>query len=81
MTHDIPQDIIEDLFSSKEYVLKTIHEAREVFSSTNQKKWDAAAKALGLALIYCPDDMYTSVQATLSELNTRESYMRLRGIK
>jgi hypothetical protein len=73
------QHDIKDLFKSPKYVNQTILEARGVFSSNDPKKWNAAEKSLGLAYLYCPEEMRDLVYATLYELNIRKGHMEFKA--
>jgi len=67
---------VEKVFSQRQTVLETVRGARDVFGSTKttRKQYKAMQDALGFALLYGPEDLRVTVEATLTEANRRELY-------
>jgi hypothetical protein len=64
-----------ELYKDRDYCLSEIRQARELFSSKYfQSKFDTLVKSLGLMLLYCPEDIYDIVLATLQEAEQRVAY-------
>lgn len=65
-----------EMFKDRNYCLSEIGEARKVFTTRpfTKDKVDALMKGLGLMLLYCPDEIYDIVLATIYEVETRAAY-------
>lgn len=65
-----------EMFKNRNYCLSEIGEARKVFTTKpfTADKAEALMKGLGLMLLYCPDDIYDIVLATIREAEVRVAY-------
>lgn len=73
---------MEELFSSEQYCKDELLRIRESFSNKetfNATSIDASRYTLGFMLLYCPEHLYTLIEATLDELNRREMYLLFRS--
>ena len=64
-------------FKDEENCKKEILEARKLFENKNATfdQYQNLTKALMIMLIYCPEGIYPSVQATILETQMRERYL------
>ena len=68
---------MKEIFSEKEYCYGQISEARKIFGNkeTTKAQYDAMEDALGLGILYAPDeDVALAFQATLHEATMRKFY-------
>jgi len=72
-------DSIERVFSDRDRVIEVLNESRKLFGSwsTTEVQYEAMKKTLGFALIYCPKELRSLVDATLLEAGMREWFFVL----
>ena len=67
---------VHNLFADKDYCMQTIKEARTLWSdkNTTKKQFAYLFESLGMALLYCPEDLSEIIRNTLHEATIREGY-------
>lgn len=67
---------IEKLFADAKYCTDEIARIRESIGTlpSTQSKFEAAIKALGFMLLYCPESVRPLAEMQLAETNRRMSY-------
>ena len=70
---------MENLWT-KEQTTDAILQARKIFgdASTSMEKYNAMEKGLGLAYLYCPENMRDTVEGMLHEATVRRFYFEVR---
>lgn len=66
----------QEKFADKDYCLSELHEARRIFTekSFTAEVGDRLIKGLALMLFYCPEELATTVEATIYECERRSFY-------
>lgn len=72
-------DALERVFSDKDKVYEVLNEARVLFGSrsTTEDQYEGMKRALGFALLYCPEELRELVVSTLDEAAKREWFFVL----
>jgi len=65
---------VQELFEDGSYCREEICRIREAWGIKGFDGWDAAFSTLGFMLLYCPEDLSSTVESTLEELSTRQAY-------
>ena len=74
---------IESLFSDKTYCLQEIVRMREAWGDRTKFTWetiDSSRRVLGFMQLYAPEDMQTTIDASIIELGKREVLCLFNGM-
>jgi hypothetical protein len=73
---------VAEVYSTREYCIEEIMRIREMWSNIRTFTPEAIAAArvsLGFMMLYCPEEIQSTVEATLNELSQREVWYLLYG--
>ena len=72
---------IQSYYADRENCFAEIRLAREIWGSTEStfEEWEGVQSGLGFMVLYCPEDIHTTVCATLMELSERRALLESAG--